>query len=155
MFHVYQNRRPLPHSTTRFTLLPVLAFTAFVTAVGFPAFAAVITVGTGGAYDFDSLAGAVATAQANDQIRIAAGIYVNDFAAIDIPLSIEGVGGIANLQATIPIPKHKAILISNADLSIRNIEFRGARVPDQDGAGIRAHAGDLIIENSMRFTPGT
>ncbi len=52
--------------------------------------AAIITVGAGGGYNFATLAAAVAAANANDNIRIAAGTYLNDFVTINVPLTIEG-----------------------------------------------------------------
>jgi hypothetical protein len=111
--------------------------------IGGGASAAVITVGTGGGYDFTTLSAAIAAAQANDNIRIAAGTYVNDFATINFPITIEGVGGIAVLEATVLIPNGKGILVTNANVTVRNLEFRNARVVDENGAGIRAQLGHL------------
>ena len=108
--------------------------------------AAVITVGAGGGYDFTTLAAAVGAAQANDDIRIAAGTYLNDFATVVIPLTIEGVGGPVVLQDTILIPNGKAILVIWADVTVRNITFSGAHVFDGNGAGIRAETGNLIVD---------
>ena len=108
--------------------------------------AAVITVGAGGGYDFTTLAAAVGAAQANDDIRIAAGTYLNDFATVMIPLTIEGVGGPVVLQDTVPIPNGKAILVTQADVTVRNITFSGAHVFDGNGAGIRAETGNLIVD---------
>jgi hypothetical protein len=109
--------------------------------------AAVITVGPGGTYS--TIAAAVAAAQANDDIRVQAGTYTNDFATITIPLTIEGVGGTPILLATQLIPNGKAILITRADVTITNLEFSGARVTDGNGAGIRYEAGDLIVTSSI------
>ncbi len=114
-----------------------------------PAHAAVVTVGAGAGYDFATLSSAIGAAQANDTINIAAGFYVNDFATINVPLIIQATGGIAVLDANIPIPNGKAILITNADVTIKNIEFRGAAVADANGAGIRVQAGNLIVDGSI------
>lgn len=111
--------------------------------------AALITVGVGGGYDYTTLSAAVAAANPNDRIQVAAGTYTNDFSTINVPLTIEGVGGLAVLQATIQIPNGKGIFITNADLVVRNLEFRGAKVADENGAGIRAQSGDLVIEDSI------
>jgi hypothetical protein len=113
------------------------------------AHAAIITVGPGGGYDYPSLAAAVAAASAGDNIRLAPGTYLNDFTTITIPLTIEGLGGTAVLEATVQIPNGKAILVTRADVTIRNIEFRGAKVADQNGAGIRAEIGDLVVQDSI------
>jgi hypothetical protein len=59
------------------------------------------------------------------------------------------VGGLAHLKAVDPIPNGKAILVVNADVTVENIMFTDARVPDQNGAGIRHESGDLVIRNSV------
>ena len=42
----------------------------------------------------------------------------------------------------------KALLITNGNnITIRNMTLQRARVPDHNGAGIRAQGGDLTIEN--------
>lgn len=113
----------------------------------FPSIAAVITVGVG--KDFATLSAAITNAQANDEIRIDAGVYINDYSTIIVPLTIVGVGGIAVLDANAPIPNGKAILVTRANVTIRNLEFRDASVPDRNGAGIRHELGDLTIEDSI------
>ena len=47
------------------------------------------------------------------------------------------------------IPNDKAFLVTNAAVTIRNLEFRHARVNDQNGAGIRAQSGNLFIDNTV------
>lgn len=120
----------------------------FALAHAVPSSAAVITVGAGGGYDFTSISAAVAAASANDNIQVAAGTYLNDFATINVPLTIEAVGGTAVLEANILIPNGKAFFVTNAATTIRNLEFRHARVTDGNGAGIRAQSGNLFIENT-------
>jgi hypothetical protein len=112
-----------------------------------PAQAAILTVGAGKQYS--TLNAAITDAQANDEIRIDAGVYVNDYSTISVPLTIVGIGGIAVLDANAPIPNGKAILVTRANVTIRNLEFRDATVPDQNGAGIRHELGDLTVENSI------
>lgn len=126
-----------------------LFLTAAMAVASLPASAAVITVGAGAGYDYPTLSAAVAAAVANDRIEIAAGEYLNDFSTINVPLTIEGVGGVAVLNADILIPNGKAFLVTRAAVTIRNLEFRHARVTDGNGAGIRAEAGDLTVENSF------
>ena len=46
------------------------------------------------------------------------------------------------------IPNGKAILVTDNDVTIDHFEFSGARVGDQNGAGIRYEAGNLTITNS-------
>lgn len=113
----------------------------------FPSIGAVITVGVG--KDYATLNAAITNAQANDEIRIDAGVYINDYSTIIVPLTIVGVGGIAVLDANAPIPNGKAILVTRANVTIRNLEFRDASVPDRNGAGIRHELGDLTIEDGI------
>ena len=39
-------------------------------------------------------------------------------------------------------------MIDGSDITIRNLTFQRARVPDKNGAGIRAEGGNLTIEHS-------
>lgn len=112
--------------------------------------AAVLTVGPG--QTFSTVSAAVSAAHANDIINIQAGTYTNDFPVINVPLTINGVGGIAVLQATGPIPNQKGILLVNATASLSNLEFKGAIVTDSDGgngAGIRHQGGNLTIDKCI------
>jgi hypothetical protein len=112
-----------------------------------------LTVGAG--QQFSTIAAAVAAANDGDVLAVQAGTYTNDFANIDTKLTIEGVGGMVNLVATESPSNGKAILTTNTDVTIRNVAFSGAQVPDENGAGIRFqggnHAGEiakLTVENS-------
>jgi hypothetical protein len=96
---------------------------------------------------YKTLGQAVAAARAGDQIFIRAGTYRNDYAEIRAPLTITGVGGFAHLTASGMIPNKKAIVIVAADASFTNIEFSGAKVDDNNGAGIRWEAGNLTLRN--------
>ncbi|MEX2616429.1 MAG: right-handed parallel beta-helix repeat-containing protein [Alphaproteobacteria bacterium] len=97
---------------------------------------------------FSTLSGAVGASQDGDTIFIRAGVYANDFATINHPLSIIGVGGMAHLTASTEISNGKAILVTNADTVIENLEFSGAAVADRNGAGIRQQSGDLTVRDS-------
>jgi hypothetical protein len=105
-----------------------------------------ISVGPGQLYS--TLAAAVSASQDGDTIQIQAGTYVNDFAEVTHKITIQGVGGLAHLEATELIPNGKAILITDTDVTIDRIEFSGARVADQNGAGIRYQGGALTIAHS-------
>lgn len=98
---------------------------------------------------FRTLADAVAASQPGDTILVEAGVYESDYSTIRHALTIKGVGGIAHLKAVDPIANGKAILVAGADLTLENIKFSDARVPDRNGAGIRHESGDLVIQGSI------
>ncbi len=106
---------------------------------------ATLTVGTG--EEFSTLAAAVAASHNGDVIDVQAGTYTNDFATITTNITIQGVGGMVNLVATQSPPNGKAILTTDADVTLDHIAFSGASVPDGNGAGIRYETGNLTIEN--------
>ena len=105
----------------------------------------VLTVGTGQQYT--RLSAAIAASHDGDVIKVKAGTYSNDSAIIRTKVSIEGVGGQVNLVSTAPIANRKAILVTNNDVTLNNINFSGAKVADGNGAGIRYQAGNLTINN--------
>jgi hypothetical protein len=107
----------------------------------------VLTVGPGQTYA--TIADAVAASQDGDVIQVQAGTYTNDFAQINTKITIEGVGGIVNLVATVPPDNEKAILVTNTDVTLSNLEFSGAQVADGNGAGIRCQSGDLTLNNCI------
>ncbi len=105
-----------------------------------------LTVGTGQQYT--TLASAIGASHDGDLLQVQAGTYTNDFATINTRITIQGVGGMAKFVATTAIPNGKAILITNADVTIDHLEFAGATVTDGNGAGIRYQAGKLAVTNS-------
>lgn len=107
---------------------------------------ATLTVGTGQQYA--TLAGAIAASSDGDVLRVQAGTYTNDFATINTKITIQGVGGMVQLLATVAPPNGKAILVTNTDVTIDHVEFSGTKVADMNGAGIRYQGGSLTITNS-------
>ena len=116
----------------------------------------VLTVGAGGQYA--TVAAAVAAAHNGDVIAINAkgGITLtNDF--VDITqkaLTIEGVGGVVKMVATIAPPNQKGIMVIDAaeggNITIKNISFSGVAISDAsggNGAGIRYDSGNLSVVN--------
>lgn len=97
---------------------------------------------------YKTLASAIAVAKAGDRIGVDAGVYKSDYAVITKVLTIVGVGGKAHFQAEAPIPNGKAIFVTNADITLENIEFSNAKVPDRNGAGIRHEGGILKLTNT-------
>ena len=110
----------------------------------------VLTVGVGKQYAKPSQANVVA--RDGDTVLIDAGTYTDDFAAwYQNNLTLKGVGGKAHMRRsnTGVIPNGKAIwTIGGNNVTVDGIEFSNAKVPDLNGAGIRAEGGDLTILNS-------
>lgn len=107
---------------------------------------AIISIGPG--QQFNNIASAVAASRDGDVLQVQAGIYTNDFATINTRITIEGIGGMATLRATVQPPNGKGILVTNTDVTLDNLELVGATVPDGNGAGIRYQGGDLLITDS-------
>ena len=96
-----------------------------------------------------SLAAVLAQASDGDTIAIAAGTYRGEVGVIvHKRLTLRGVGGRPVLQADGRSAEGKGILVvRDGDIRIENIEFRGARVADRNGAGIRFERGRLQVSH--------
>jgi len=92
---------------------------------------------------------AIKVAKNGDTIKILSGVYKNDYATINQnDLTIEGVDGFAHLTSTGLIPGGKAIWVVNGNnVTLRNLEFSGARVADKNGAGVRLQNGSMTLDN--------
>ncbi len=92
---------------------------------------------------------AAAAAKNGDTIEIDAGLYSGDVATwTRNNLTIRGVGGRAHLDAHGSNAQGKGIwVIQGANTTVENIEFSGATVPDQNGAGIRQEGPGLTLRN--------
>lgn len=142
---------------------------AIVALVGYPAGAqttVTLTVGQGGQYAH--LADAVAVAN-NDTnldnyyvLNLAPGTYLNDFATVLRPMTIEVRPHThkqqrAILKATVPLPNEKGIILTFAPLTVRGLVFDGAQISNDlggNGAGIRDQNPDntaaaLVVDNSI------
>jgi Ca2+-binding RTX toxin-like protein len=108
---------------------------------------ATLTVGAG--KQFTTVAAAIAASRDGDVVAIDAGTYTNDFATINTKITLQGVGGMVKMVATVPPPNGKGILVTNTDITIDRLEFSGTTVPDGNGAGIRYQAGHLTVTNSF------
>jgi hypothetical protein len=90
-----------------------------------------------------------------DVVEIEAGDYPDDVVVWSRNhLTIRGVNGRARIRATRPIPYRpghdqengKGIwVVKGSRITIENVEIAGARVPDRNGAGIRAEGEDLAV----------
>lgn len=93
---------------------------------------------------------AAAVARDGDTVLIDAGTYVGDVATwTQDDLTLRGVGGRAHLLADGNSAQEKAIWVIAGDgAKVDRIEFSGAAVPDQNGAGIRGEGEGLTVTRS-------
>ena len=94
-----------------------------------------------------SVAQALMRASDGDVIDVQPGQYRGDVAVIAHKrLTIRGIGSRPVILAAGRHAEGKAIwVVRDGNIRIENIEFRGARVPDRNGAGIRFEKGRLHI----------
>lgn len=123
----------------------LFAVTVFTT----PSLAAAATLRVGPGQTYSTPSQAAAVAQDGDLIEIAAGTYPRNAATWTANnLTIRGTGGRAHLASGGVTAGGKAIwVIQGANTTVENIEFSGASVPDQNGAGIRQEGAGLIVRN--------
>jgi Right handed beta helix region len=88
-------------------------------------------------------------ARDGDVIEIDAGIYPGDAAVWrQNRLTLRGVGGRAHLRADGADAEGKAIwVIKGNDTTVEGIEFSGAKVENQNGAGIRLEGAGLTVRD--------
>jgi hypothetical protein len=145
--------------TRSYTLLLAAAFSTFT--IGAKA-DVVLTVGPAGQYQTISDAVTAADADTDSSysydIQVAPGTYTNDFSEVTRPMTIEVdpnyAGSQVLLQATVPLPNEKGIILTFASLTVNGLTFAGAAIDNSlggNGAGIRDQNTDpanLIVENS-------
>jgi hypothetical protein len=98
-----------------------------------------------------SLTAALQEARDGDTIDVLSGEYRGTVGVIEQRrLTIRGLGLRPVFVADGRHAEGKAILVvRNGDVRIENLEFRGARVPDGNGAGIRFEKGRLRVERCV------
>jgi hypothetical protein len=90
---------------------------------------------------------AAAAVHAGDTVEIEPGTYYDCAVWTKDHLTIEGTG--AGVVLTDKTCQGKAIFVIHADdVTVKNVTFQRARVPDGNGAGIRAEGINLTVENS-------
>lgn len=123
-----------------------LAWAALLLATGSVWAGQVWTVEPGGR--LPTLREALRVAKDGDTIHVLPGTYRRDGGVITQKrLTLKGVGAERPvLLADGVVAEGKAILVvRNGDLTIENLEFRGARAGDDNGAGIRFEKGRLTV----------
>lgn len=138
----------MPKSFARLDLMKLFVIMTLMFWLSSPAQCATLRVGPGQA--FIRIADAAKQAKNDDIVEIMPGEYRGDVAVWDQKrLTIRGNGTQPSvLIASGKNAEGKAIwVIHNGDFHIENIEFRGSRVPDGNGAGIRFEQGRLLVRN--------
>lgn len=114
-----------------------------------PAMAGTLEVGPGKTYKLPSEAAAVA--EEGDRIVVAPGEYFDCAVLRANGLTLEGSDPAGTAVMTDKACGGKALLIATgANITVRNLTLTRARVPDGNGAGIRAEGASLLVER-VRF----
>jgi hypothetical protein len=104
-----------------------------------------LEAGAGKAYATPSAA--INAADAGDTVRISPGQYFDCAVVKPDRVTIEGVGDAAAVALTDKTCQGKALLVIDGnDITVRNLTLTRARVPDGNGAGIRAEGGNLTVD---------
>ena len=116
--------------------------------------AKVLQVGPG--KTFSKPCAAIASAHPGDVIEVdAAGNYDGDVCVIRTGnLTLRGIGGRARIDAAGRNAARKGIWViqeGTDNITVENFEFSGARVPDKNGAGIRAQGGGRLTIRNCYF----
>lgn len=110
----------------------------------------ILTVGTG--KQFATLSAAVSASHDGDLIQVQAGTYTNDFSTITTKITIQGIGGLAILAATVEPTNGRAILETDTNVTLDHVALTGAQDTatnsSANGAGVLARGGNLTINAS-------
>ena len=140
--------RPDPARTRLTRAAALLAGLLAVSGLSVPATAATLEVGPGKTYAMPSDAAAVA--KDGDHILIAAGEYFDCAFWRADNLTIEGAGMDATAVSEKSCGGKAIFVVDGNNITIRNLTLSKSRVPDFNGAGIRAEGGNLTVEH-VRF----
>ncbi len=111
----------------------------------------VLTVGIGQQYS--TIEAAVNASSSNDTINVQKGTYTNDFLSITHNLTLDAVGGMVSLVATVAPPNEKGLIDegdNGVSVSVTGFELSGVSISDANGAngaGIRYEGGTLTLAN--------
>lgn len=133
----------------RRTVMMTVMVSGLLAAMGGVAQAAMLEVGPGKTYA--TPCEAIAAAQPNDLVEVAAGTYTDSCSIPVKGLTVRGVGGRPkiDLSGTEHPSGYKGIYVIDADdVTLDNLELTGAHISDDNGAngaGIRIQAAGLIV----------
>ncbi|MGI4943707.1 MAG: right-handed parallel beta-helix repeat-containing protein [Janthinobacterium lividum] len=130
----------------RFAFAPVLA----ALLLG-PGLSQARTLQVGEGQEFKLPSDAVKAARSGDTVQLQPGEYFDCATVPQAKLTIEGVGDASKVLITDKTCGGKALLITTgADITVRNLTLTRARVPDNNGAGIRSEGANLLVDG-VRF----
>src|SRR5271165_3550653 len=107
---------------------------------------AVLEVGPGKKFDKPSTA--IAQAKDGDTVRVAAGTYEDCASIRQNRFTIESAGGEVVMKDRSCAGK-AILVIDGTKVTVRGLTLANAKVPDKNGAGIRAEGGELLVENTQ------
>ena len=90
--------------------------------------------------------------RSGDTINVQAGTYTNDFVTAFKSITLQAVGGVVKMVATVAPPNGKAIIDeggSGVNVTINGFDISGAAVADGNGAAIRYEGGNLTLNNDL------
>lgn len=139
-----QNDNPTTQETLSFIGAANVTVGATPATQNFPA-TTVRRVGPGRTYA--TVAAAASGIAAGTVVEIDAGTYTDDFVTWSANnIVVRGVGGVAHMRGTSQIGNGKGIFVTRGSrMRIENMEFSGATVADQNGAGIRGEGSNLTV----------
>ena len=112
-----------------------------------PVAAGARTLEAGAGKPYATPSSAIAEARPGDHVLIAPGQYFDCAVVSADGITIEGAGDAASVVLTDKTCQGKALLvIDGSSDTVRNLTLTRARVPDGNGAGIRAEGGDLTVD---------
>jgi len=129
------------------SLRGMLLLGLLVAAAG-PAEARTLEVGKG--KEFSGVAAAASAAQDGDRILIDDGSYFDCAVLHQNNLTIEGTSEAGTVLTDKACQGKALLVIGGSNVTVRNLTLTRARVPDGNGAGIRAEGRDLLIQH-VRF----
>jgi hypothetical protein len=108
---------------------------------------------------YATLSAAISGSGSGDTLSLSPGLYVEDFPIITHSLTIEGTGGMAQLQTPNPTPTNgRAVLFvgggAGADLTVTNLDISGAIDASDNGAGILFESGNGALTVSSSWIHG-
>ena len=131
------------HRTARSRLFASAAALAIMGAASLPAAARTLMVGKD--QEFKMPSAAVSAAKAGDTVHITPGQYFDCATIGQNNLTIEGDGP-TSIMTDKACGGKALLVIDGTDVTVRNLTLQRVRVPDGNGAGIRAEGGNLTID---------